>query len=68
MKNSIFFTFGIGAVLITTILYLIDSDPAYNNFKTTAIEFLVISLFFFSLFFGIRAIITLTKNKKIKMK
>lgn len=65
MKNNLILM-GIGAVLLTTILYLIDSDPAYNDFKRTAVEFLFISLFFFSLFFGLRAIITLINNKKIK--
>ena len=65
MQNNLILM-GIGAVLLTTILYLIDSDPAYNDFKRTAVEFLFISLFFFSLFFGLRAIITLINNKKIK--
>ena len=45
-----FMLFGIGAILLTALLYFIDTDPPYPEFRTTVIEFSVISAAFFVLF------------------
>lgn len=51
MKNkTIFLLFGIGAILLTSLGYLVDSDPPYADFKMTLIEFLIISVALFGLF------------------
>lgn len=61
MKSKVFFLLlGIGAILLTSLLYLIDSDPPYEQFKDTAIEFSLITAMFYglfiSLYFGLRLI------------
>ena len=51
MKNKQrFLLFGIGAIFLTQIAYLIDSDQPYDDIKLTIMEFSIISLFFFGLF------------------
>ena len=51
MKNKQRFPlFGIGAIFLTQIAYLIDSDQPYDDIKLTIMEFSIISLFFFGLF------------------
>ena len=51
MKNKKRFPlFGIGAIFLTQIAYLIDSDQPYDDIKLTIMEFSIISLFFFGLF------------------
>ena len=51
MKMGVrFLLFGIGAILLTALLYFIDTDPPYPEFRMTVIEFSVISVVFFLLF------------------
>ena len=51
MKTKIvFLLFGISAVILTSLGYLIDTDPPYPDFKMTVIEFSIITLILFGLF------------------
>lgn len=46
-KRNAFLLFGICAVILTSIGYLLDTDPSYSDFKMTVIEFSIITIFFF---------------------
>jgi|TARA_R110001632_G_scaffold61102_2_gene147700 hypothetical protein len=63
MKNKqLFLLFGIGAIFLTQIAYLIDSDPPYDDIKLTIMEFSIISLFFFGLFWAVYFIAKFAKR------
>ncbi len=40
----------IGAILLTILLYIIDSDPFYDDFSMVVMEFSIISAAFFTIF------------------
>lgn len=71
MKTKVFFPVsGIGAILLTSLLYLIDSDAPYADFKMRVIEFSIISAVFFALFnaifFGFRFVDKLNMGRRGK--
>ena len=50
MKNgSLFVLIALCAILLTSLGYWIDTDPPYEKFSQTLIEFSVISLILFSM-------------------
>ena len=51
MKNKpILLLLAVASVLLTTLAYLIDTDPLYEDFKYNVIEFLAISIILFIFF------------------
>jgi cytochrome b subunit of formate dehydrogenase len=63
MKDKmIFLLFGIAAVLLTSMGYIIDSDPPYADFKMTLIEFSFITIMIFGIFLAIFFVTKLVKR------
>jgi hypothetical protein len=64
-KKVVFLLSAIGAFLLTSLLYFLDTDPPYPEFRTTVIEFSIITTIFFVLFITIYYVSKLV-NKYIK--
>lgn len=66
-KRTVLICFGMCAFGITSLAYLVDSDPPYENFMMTVFEFSFFTIFFFGLFisfyFGAKFVKRLLKTK-----
>ncbi len=48
-KRFVYIFFGIAAIMLTSLGYLVDNDPPYADFKMTILEFSVITVVIFGL-------------------